>query len=228
MTGARTRSPMPSCPSGWPQLSSGLQALGVRPEERVAARHLRPPRDRDHVPGAAAHGAVAVPVSTMYNGTELGELLRDTRARVVVATSEFVAATREAMSLAPEATTLVLVGEPGPGQAGRGRLQPGGGREAGARSWADVLAEGQRAGARRPYGTWFDSPASGSTRRARPAPRRPRCTGTAASPGSARPTPTRCWASPRTTGATPWRSCFSRTASGTRCSSRSRSAPPRS
>src|SRR5256714_342646 len=70
-------------------------------------------------------GAVAVPVSTMYNGTELGELLRDTRARVVVATGEFAAVTQKAMSLAPEATALVLIGEPGqpgqPGQAG----QPG-------------------------------------------------------------------------------------------------------
>src|SRR5262249_51175600 len=98
-------------------------------------------------------GAVAVPVSTMYNGAELGELLRDTRARVVVATGEFAAAAREAMSLAPEGSALVLAGGGGP--AGGGPARPG---RAGDRPWAGVLAEGQRAGPAAPYGTWFDSP----------------------------------------------------------------------
>src|SRR5262249_61636065 len=81
-------------------------------------------------------GAVAVPVSTMSNGTELGELLRDPRARVVVATAEFAAATREAMRLAPEARTLVLAGEPDTAeQAGPDVTDT--------RSWDDVLAEGR-------------------------------------------------------------------------------------
>ena len=149
------------------ELSSGLQALGVRPEERVLLVTSDRPETVITFLALLRMGAVAVPVSTMYNGTELGELLRDTRARVVVATGEFAAVTREAMSLAPEATTLVLAGEPGqqsqpglPGQAG-GPGQPGEpglAGEAGTRSWADVLAEGQRAGPAAPYGTWFDSP----------------------------------------------------------------------
>jgi benzoate-CoA ligase family protein len=149
------------------ELSSGLQALGVRPEERVLLVTSDRPETVITFLALLRMGAVAVPVSTMYNGTELGELLRDTRARVVVATGEFAAVTQEAMSLAPEATALVLIGEPGqpgqPGQTGQtgGSGQPGEplpAGEAGTRSWADVLAEGQRAGPAAPYGTWFDSP----------------------------------------------------------------------
>ena len=152
------------------ELSSGLQALGVRPEERVLLVTSDRPETVITFLALLRMGAVAVPVSTMYNGTELGELLRDTRARVVVATGEFAAVTQEAMSLAPEATTLVLIGEPGqpgqPGQAGQPGQTGGSGQpgepvpagEAGTQSWADVLAEGQRAGPAAPYGTWFDSP----------------------------------------------------------------------
>ena len=149
------------------ELSSGLQALGVRPEERVLLVTSDRPETVITFLALLRMGAVAVPVSTMYNGTELGELLRDTRARVVVATGEFAAVTQEAMSLAPEATALVLIGEPGqPGQAGQPGQTGGSGQpgepvpagEAGTRSWADVLAEGQRAGPAAPYRTWFDSP----------------------------------------------------------------------
>src|SRR6516165_6668669 len=125
--------------------ASGLRELGVRPEERVVLVASDRPETVITFLALLRMGAVAVPVSTMYNGAELGELLRDTRARVVVATSEFAAVTREAMSLAPEAGTLVLAGEDG-------------GDGTGARSWAGVLAEGQRAGAAAPYDTWFDSP----------------------------------------------------------------------
>jgi benzoate-CoA ligase family protein len=149
--------------------ASGLRALGVRPEERVVLVASDRPETVITFLALLRMGAVAVPVSTMYNGAELGELLRDTRARVVVATSEFAAVTREAMSLAPEAGTLVLAGEDraagnraaGDGAAGDGADGDGAddGDAAGrSRSWADVLAEGQSAGPAAPYGTWFDSP----------------------------------------------------------------------
>ena len=45
-------------------------------------------------------GAIPVPVSTMYRGEELGELLRDSRARVVVATPECAEVARAAVRLA--------------------------------------------------------------------------------------------------------------------------------
>jgi benzoate-CoA ligase family protein len=136
------------------ELSSGLRALGIRPEERVLLVASDRPETAVTFLALLRMGAIAVPVSTMYNGVELGELLRDTRARVVVATAEFAAVAREAMGLAPEATTLVVAGEPGPpGQPG-----PAGDDGAGVRSWTGILAEGQRAGPAAPYGTWFDSP----------------------------------------------------------------------
>ena len=125
--------------------ASGLRELGVRPEERVVLVTSDRPETVITFLALLRMGAVAVPVSTMYNGAELGELLRDTRARVVVATSEFAAVTREAMGLAPEATVLVLAGEDG-------------GDGTGTRSWDSVLADGERAGPAAPYGTWFDSP----------------------------------------------------------------------
>src|SRR5690348_1083826 len=134
--------------------ASGLQALGVRPEERVVLVASDRPETVITFLALLRMGAVAVPVSTMYNGAELGELLRDTRARVVVATSEFAAVTREAMSLAPEAGMLVLAGE----DRAAGDGADGGDAAGRSRSWADVLAEGQSAGPAAPYGTWFDSP----------------------------------------------------------------------
>jgi len=144
--------------------ASGLRALGVRPEERVVLVASDRPETVITFLALLRMGAVAVPVSTMYNGAELGELLRDTRARVVVATSEFAAVTREAMSLAPEAGTLVLAGEDrAAGDRAAGDGADGDGADDGdaagrSRSWADVLAEGQSAGPAAPYGTWFDSP----------------------------------------------------------------------
>jgi len=139
--------------------ASGLRALGVRPEERVVLVASDRPETVITFLALLRMGAVAVPVSTMYNGAELGELLRDTRARVVVATSEFAAVTREAMSLAPEAGTLVLAGaDRAAGDRAAGDRADGGDAAGWSRSWADVLAEGQSAGAAAPYGTWFDSP----------------------------------------------------------------------
>ena len=132
-------------------LAAGLQSLGVRPEERVLIVAADCPENVITFLALLRIGAIAVPVSTMYNGTELGELLRDTRARVVVASAEFAVPAREAVRLAPEAHTLVLIGEPGPG--GRDGLAAGE-----VVSWADVLAEGRRLGPAATYGTWFDSP----------------------------------------------------------------------
>jgi benzoate-CoA ligase family protein len=131
--------------------AAGLASLGIRPEERVLIAATDCPEHVVTFLALLRMGAIAVPVSTMYNGTELGELLRDTRARVVVASAEFAGAAREAIRLAPEAQTLVLIGQEDP--AGRDGVAPGE-----VVAWADVLAEGQRQGPAAPYDTWFDSP----------------------------------------------------------------------
>lgn len=135
------------------ELAAGFAALGVRPEERVLLVAADQPETVVTFLALLRLGAIAVPVSTMYNGTELAELLRDCRARVVMATQDCAATAREAIASAPEARVLVLAGEPGagPGQAG----QDAGIQE---HAWADVLAEGQRTGPAEPYATWFDSP----------------------------------------------------------------------
>src|SRR5262249_55688448 len=94
----------------------------------------------------------------MYWGEELAELLRDSRARVVVATPECAEVARAAVRLAPEVATLVLTGEPeAPGQTAPGyEALPA---RVTVRAWDDLLAEGQQAEPAAPYGTWFDSPA---------------------------------------------------------------------
>ncbi|MGP4095494.1 benzoate-CoA ligase family protein [Nonomuraea sp. KM90] len=123
------------------ELATGLRKLGVRPEERVLLVMSDRPETAITILAVMRMGAVAVPVSTMYNGPELGTLVRDSRARVVVATPEFEPVVRAALDAAPEVETLVLVGE---------AVAP-------ARSWAEVLAAGRPAAP--PYESWRDSPA---------------------------------------------------------------------
>jgi benzoate-CoA ligase family protein len=141
-------------------LAAGLSGLGVRPEERVLLVMSDRPETLVTFLALLRMGAVAVPVSTMYNGVELGALLRDARARVVVTTPETAAVARESMRYAPEARTLVLTGEGGAGERSEANGVAGGEDPGGidAQSWDGVLASGQQAGPSEPYGTWFDSP----------------------------------------------------------------------
>jgi benzoate-CoA ligase family protein len=127
--------------------AAGFRALGVRPEERVMLVAADRPETAVAFCGLLRMGAIAVPVSTMYNGVELAELLRDCRAGVVVATPECAAVAREAAAAAPQARVVVLTGEPGG--------EPGSVTEV---AWDDVLARGAQSGASAPYGAWFDSP----------------------------------------------------------------------
>src|SRR6516165_6924142 len=134
------------------ELAAGFAEAGVRPEERVLLVATDRPETVVTFCALLRMGAIPVPVSTMYRAEELGELVADSRARVVVATPECAAVARAAMHLAPEAATLVLIGAP----------EVPDGDEAGGvsvRPWADLLAAGQAAGPAAPYRTWFDSPA---------------------------------------------------------------------
>jgi benzoate-CoA ligase family protein len=127
--------------------AAGFRALGVRPEERVLLVAADRPETAVAFCALLRIGAIAVPVSTMYNGVELGELLRDCRAGVVLATPECAAVAREAAAQAPDARTLILTGDPGG--------EPGAVPEV---TWDSVLASGRGAGPAAPYATWFDSP----------------------------------------------------------------------
>ncbi|MCP2358844.1 benzoate-CoA ligase family protein [Nonomuraea thailandensis] len=117
------------------ELATGLRELGVRPEERVLLVMSDRPETVITILAVMRLGAIAVPVSTMYNGAELGDLVRDCRARLVVATPEFEPVVREAVAGAPEVTRLLLTGP----------------------DWDAVMAAGRPVAP--PYGTWRDSPA---------------------------------------------------------------------
>jgi benzoate-CoA ligase family protein len=79
-------------------VASGLRSLGLRRDDRVMLVMS------DEVPmltgilGAFRAGLVAVPVSTMLNGRELGRIMADSGARTVLVTSEFTDAVSEAVA----------------------------------------------------------------------------------------------------------------------------------
>ncbi len=83
-------------------VASGLRALGLRRDDRVMLVMS------DEIPmltgilGAFRAGLVAVPVSTMFNGAELGKIMADSGARVVLATPEFADAVGEAVAVSPD------------------------------------------------------------------------------------------------------------------------------
>ncbi|MFI9591693.1 benzoate-CoA ligase family protein [Nonomuraea sp. NPDC052265] len=149
------------------ELAGGLRVMGVRPEERVLLVLPDRPETLITILAVLRMGAVAVPVSTLYDGAELGDLIRDSRARVVVSAPEFEPAVQEALLSAPEVVVLVLTDAsrqgPGPGHVPRTVTATGAGPSAAVETgvpvclWSDLLEAGR--GATGPYDTWPDSPA---------------------------------------------------------------------
>jgi benzoate-CoA ligase family protein len=92
------------------RVAGALRRLGMHRDERVLCCMADTPELAATVLAAFRSGLVAVPVSTMLTGSELGAILADSGARVVVCTSEFADAAAEAVAVAPEATSLVVVG----------------------------------------------------------------------------------------------------------------------
>src|SRR5215467_1971468 len=90
------------------ELAAGFGDYGVRPEERVLLVATDRPETVITFCALLRMGAIPVPVSTMYRGEELGELLRDSRARVVVATPECAEVARAAVRLRSEEHTSEL------------------------------------------------------------------------------------------------------------------------
>ncbi|MFR9805377.1 benzoate-CoA ligase family protein [Pseudonocardia sp. RS010] len=129
------------------RVAGGLAGIGVRPEERVV---LCMADDVELFTGILATmylGAVAVPCSTMLTGAELGTLVADSRARVLIGSHQFTEAVHSAAASAPDLRHLVLAGAdpvtPAPGVT--------------ALTWDRMLAAGAPLEAA--YPTWDESPA---------------------------------------------------------------------
>jgi len=125
------------------RVAAGLVAIGVRPEERVLLCMVD---DVELVTGILASmyiGAVAVPSSTMLTGGELATLVTDSRARVVLGSTEFAPAVVTAVADAPDLHHVVLTGDAAP--------EVRGGLTWDALRTAEPLTE--------PYPTWDESPA---------------------------------------------------------------------
>ena len=127
------------------RVAGGLAAIGVRPEERVL---LCMADDIELATGILATiylGAVAVPCSTMLTGGELGKLVVDSRARVLLGSHQFAPAVTTAAAGAPDLRHVVLTGDTAPVVPGVAGL-----------TWAE-LGDAEPLAA--PYASWAESPA---------------------------------------------------------------------
>ncbi|MGH3950419.1 MAG: benzoate-CoA ligase family protein [Pseudonocardiaceae bacterium] len=129
------------------RVAGSLRELGVRPEERVL---MCMPDDVELFTAILAVmylGAVAVPSSTMLTGPELGKLVADSRARVVLGSDAFASNVRTAVDNAPDVRHVVLA-----------EFEPEG-LPAGVTGhrWDELLGAGDSG--IEPYRTWADSPA---------------------------------------------------------------------
>jgi benzoate-CoA ligase family protein len=95
-----------------------LRDLGAQPEQRVLMFMADGPDFVTVYLAAMRMGAVPVPVSTMLRPEGLGELLRDSRARLLAITPQFAAVAAEAAVLAPELRGILAAGGARPEAAG--------------------------------------------------------------------------------------------------------------
>jgi benzoate-CoA ligase family protein len=92
-------------------VAAGLRGLGLRRDDRVVLVMS------DEIPmltgilGAFRAGLVAVPVSTMLTGAELGNVMADSGARAVLVTAEFAEAVAAALAVSPDVEHAVLAGD---------------------------------------------------------------------------------------------------------------------
>jgi benzoate-CoA ligase family protein len=144
-------------------IAAGLQAWGLRAEERVMLLMADGPETAAAILAAMRLGAVPVPVSTMLTGPELAELLGDSRAQVLLVSEEFGAAAEAAVALVPGIRYVAVTGgagaEEAPGRTGgevAGLSVPPGVR---LRPFAELVEEGRRRGGelQDPYLTSGDS-----------------------------------------------------------------------
>jgi acyl-coenzyme A synthetase/AMP-(fatty) acid ligase len=133
------------------RMAASLRSIGVRPEERVALAMLDSIEFVAAFLGAMRIGAVPVAMNPLLPGRDLGVIVADARAGVLLISTEREDSLVGLRPVTPELHTVVTTGAAGAGVAG----------------WADFLRGGDDTeGA--PHGTWADSPGfwlctSGST-----------------------------------------------------------------
>jgi benzoate-CoA ligase family protein len=115
------------------RVAAGLKSLGVRPEERVLMCMVDEIELFTAILAVMYIGAVAVPSSTMLTGPELRKLVVDSRARVVLGSTEYAGAVAVAVEDAPDVHDVVLEN-----------------------AWGELTKFGEET---QPYPTWPDSPA---------------------------------------------------------------------
>ena len=96
------------------RVAASLRKFGLHTDDRVLFVMADDVDLATSILAAFHAGLVAVPISTMYSGHELAEIVVDSGARVVMASEEFAAAATEAVSMAPEVKHLVLSGDYSP------------------------------------------------------------------------------------------------------------------
>ncbi|WP_314174251.1 benzoate-CoA ligase family protein [Streptomyces winkii] len=132
-------------------IAAGLQAWGVRAEERVMLLMADGPDMAAAILAAMRLGAVPVPVSTMLTGPELAELLGDSRARVLLVSAEFRAAAEAAVARVPGIQYVAVAGA-GAGAGGGGDVRSSQGTEGAEGAGGDVPPLAVPAGVRvRPF-----------------------------------------------------------------------------
>ena len=82
--------------------AGALRGIGLQPEQRMVMCMADSPEFVIAYLAAMRIGAIPVPVSTMTNAAGLGELLRDSRARLLAVTGEFTGLAHEAITGAPD------------------------------------------------------------------------------------------------------------------------------
>ncbi|GEL17913.1 benzoate-CoA ligase family protein [Pseudonocardia asaccharolytica] len=134
------------------RVAAGMAAIGVRPEERVLLCMVDDVELFTGILAAMYLGAIAVPSSTMLTGPELGTLVRDSRARVLLGSHQFTEVVHTAAAGAPDLRHVVLTGADGPDSRVLGRGVTG-------LTWRQLLAAGADSPVTTPYRTWAESPA---------------------------------------------------------------------
>lgn len=117
--------------------AAGLRSLGMRRDDRVVFVVNDDIAGFAGILGAMRGGLVAVPISTMYGPNELAEIINDSGAVTLVASSTFAEAAAGAAAACPELRQVVWDGDPGEAASVI--------TEADQLSWADLVARGGEA-----------------------------------------------------------------------------------